>query len=177
MKRFIAVAAVAGLVVVGLVLVWRHSQPQSAAARPANPAVATPMGVTATRSPTAAPGRAVTAVATPSSAPAVPGVQVGASVSSGSALASMPAAQLGADEPPLEAATASAAVAPNGAVAANVDQSGRVHPRIDEVTATRRMIAAHAPLLDPKVADPDSAENRQVLQTMVQKALSRAEKK
>ncbi len=47
-------------------------------------------------------------------------------------------------------------------------------PRIDEVTATRRMILAHAPFRDPKVADPDSVENRHVLQTMVAKALARA---
>jgi hypothetical protein len=36
------------------------------------------------------------------------------------------------------------------------------------------MVLAHAPLRDPKVADPDSAENRQVLQTMVAKAFARA---
>jgi hypothetical protein len=36
------------------------------------------------------------------------------------------------------------------------------------------MYAAHAPLRAPEVADPDSTANRQVLQTMVTKALARA---
>lgn len=39
--------------------------------------------------------------------------------------------------------------------------------------ATERMIIAHAPLRKPALADPDSPENRQVLQTMLQKALLR----
>lgn len=38
--------------------------------------------------------------------------------------------------------------------------------------ATDRMIAAHAPLRTPAVANPDSEENRQILQTMVLKALA-----
>jgi hypothetical protein len=41
-----------------------------------------------------------------------------------------------------------------------------------EVEATRQMVAAHAALRDPRVADPDSAENRTILQTMVLKALT-----
>jgi hypothetical protein len=36
------------------------------------------------------------------------------------------------------------------------------------------MYMAHAPLRDPAVADPDSEQNRQILQSMVTKALSRA---
>jgi hypothetical protein len=43
-----------------------------------------------------------------------------------------------------------------------------------EVRATRAMYMAHAPLRDPAVADPDSEQNRQILQSMVTKALSRA---
>lgn len=43
----------------------------------------------------------------------------------------------------------------------------------DESSATLRMYAAHAPLRVPEVADPDSQTNRQILQTMVQKALQR----
>jgi hypothetical protein len=35
------------------------------------------------------------------------------------------------------------------------------------------MIAAHAPLRAPAVADPDSPENRVILQTMLSKALTR----
>ncbi len=43
-----------------------------------------------------------------------------------------------------------------------------------EVQATERMYLAHAPLRVPEVADPDSASNRQTLQTMVAKALQNA---
>jgi hypothetical protein len=43
-----------------------------------------------------------------------------------------------------------------------------------EIVATRRMYGAHASLRTPEVANPDSAANRQILQTMVTKALSRA---
>ena len=42
-----------------------------------------------------------------------------------------------------------------------------------ETRATDRMIAAHAPLRAPAVADPDSPENRVILQTMLSKALTR----
>jgi hypothetical protein len=42
------------------------------------------------------------------------------------------------------------------------------------VAATERMYLAHASLRTPEVADPDSASNRQILQTMVTKALVRA---
>lgn len=44
-----------------------------------------------------------------------------------------------------------------------------------EEQATSRMIEAHAPLRVPAVADPDSKENRVVLQTMLHKALIRKE--
>lgn len=43
---------------------------------------------------------------------------------------------------------------------------------VDEIVATQRMYMAHAPLRTPEVADPDSASNKQILQTMVQKALA-----
>lgn len=43
-----------------------------------------------------------------------------------------------------------------------------------EVAATRRMYAAHAPLRTASVADPDSDANREILETMVHKALRRA---
>ena len=49
----------------------------------------------------------------------------------------------------------------------SIDETNR------EVAATRRMYAAHAPLRVPEVADPDSAANREILQTMVLKALGR----
>ncbi len=41
-----------------------------------------------------------------------------------------------------------------------------------EVLATRRMIAAHAPLREPSVADPDSPENMAVLQNMLTQLLA-----
>jgi hypothetical protein len=37
---------------------------------------------------------------------------------------------------------------------------------------TARMYMAHAPLRVPAVADPDSEENRRILETMVRKALA-----
>lgn len=43
-----------------------------------------------------------------------------------------------------------------------------------EIAGTARMYLAHAPLRVPEVADPDSASNHQILQTMVMKSLRRA---
>jgi hypothetical protein len=43
----------------------------------------------------------------------------------------------------------------------------------DEPAATRQMFVAHAPLRVPELADPDSKANREILQTMVLKALQR----
>jgi hypothetical protein len=43
------------------------------------------------------------------------------------------------------------------------------------MAATERMYLAHASLRTPEVADPDSASNRQILNTMVEKALKRSE--
>ena len=43
--------------------------------------------------------------------------------------------------------------------------------RANEEVATLRMYEAHAPLRTAAVANPDSPENREVLQTMVMKAL------
>jgi hypothetical protein len=53
----------------------------------------------------------------------------------------------------------------------HVEVAGSVAPR-SEIESTQQMIAAHAVLRDPRVADPDSAENRMILQTMVLKALA-----
>lgn len=44
---------------------------------------------------------------------------------------------------------------------------------VEEVAATRRMYASHAPLRAPELVDPDSNTNREILQTMVQKAMAR----
>lgn len=43
-----------------------------------------------------------------------------------------------------------------------------------ELIATARMYAAHASLRTPEVADPDSQSNKQILQTMVLKALAQS---
>jgi len=40
-----------------------------------------------------------------------------------------------------------------------------------EVIATRSMVMAHEPLREPSVADPDSQENKAILQAMVMNAL------
>ena len=51
-------------------------------------------------------------------------------------------------------------------------QEGNAQAPLEELAATARMYAAHAPLRSPEVADPDSAANRQILSTMVAKALA-----
>jgi hypothetical protein len=43
-----------------------------------------------------------------------------------------------------------------------------------EIVGTARMLAAHVPLRAPAVANPDSPQNRAILQTMVAKALARS---
>src|SRR5688572_5336159 len=42
-----------------------------------------------------------------------------------------------------------------------------------EVRATRAVYIAHAPLRTTEISNPDSEQNRQILQSMVEKALSR----
>lgn len=77
-----------------------------------------------------------------------------------------------ADAPPTTRAVEISA-AP-GQPAAIVFQPAAPAPVQNETAATARMYAAHAPLRTPEVADPDSAANRQILQTMVFKALARS---
>lgn len=55
-----------------------------------------------------------------------------------------------------------------------VNVPGSAEP-ISEIARTRRMYGAHAPLRVSEVANPDSVANRMVLQSMVQKALARAQ--
>lgn len=68
---------------------------------------------------------------------------------------------------PVPISTAEAASAP----AAVPQSSGPVG---DERLGTARMVAAHAPLRTAEVANPDSVANRQILETMVAKALAQA---
>lgn len=55
-----------------------------------------------------------------------------------------------------------------------VSESTKPSPS-SELEATRRMYAAHAPLRVAEVANPDSETNRIILQSMIQKALVRAQ--
>ena len=43
-----------------------------------------------------------------------------------------------------------------------------------QLAGTHHMVAAHAPLRTPEVADPDSSTNREILNSMVTKALARS---
>ncbi len=52
--------------------------------------------------------------------------------------------------------------------------SGVIPRPTSEAQATARMYAAHASLRTPEVADPDSKANKQILQTMVLKALAQS---
>lgn len=58
--------------------------------------------------------------------------------------------------------------------AANAPAHSVRQETIPPLVGTRRMIAAHAPLRTPAVADPDSVENKRILQAMVFKALERS---
>ncbi|MFT3870774.1 MAG: hypothetical protein QM715_20165 [Nibricoccus sp.] len=64
--------------------------------------------------------------------------------------------------------TSAAAASPNAV-------TPPVAPAIPETVGTRRMYAAHASLRTPTIADPDSGQNRQILQSMVTKALARTD--
>jgi len=81
-----------------------------------------------------------------------------------------------ADAPKPEPAVAVATPAPVVATPAATQVTLAPAPgKPDEVAGTKRMYAAHAPLRTRSAVDPDSEQNRQVLQTMVTKALSRAD--
>jgi hypothetical protein len=85
---------------------------------------------------------------------------------------------------PARADTSEAAATPPAVAGASADEAdpastaaGSFLPEpgdtSEQVAATRRMYTAHAPLREAEVADPDSAANREVLETMVRKALQR----
>jgi hypothetical protein len=85
-----------------------------------------------------------------------------------------PAAPIAATPPPASAAVAAQPAgltpppAPPPAVAKPAPPANPA-----AMAATERMYLAHASLRTPEVADPDSASNRQILDTMVAKALAR----
>lgn len=62
----------------------------------------------------------------------------------------------------------------NGYAEALAVKSPASQPIRDEATGTALMYAAHAPLRTREVADPDSKSNRQILQTMMRKAVARS---
>ncbi len=76
---------------------------------------------------------------------------------------------------PLAPALAPAASAPSPApVTTPADSTAAVNPAAthSEIEASARMYAAHAPLRVPEVADPDSASNKEILNTMVTKLIT-----
>ncbi len=175
-KRCGVVAAALAAVVVGIVL-WRFAASRSATANISPPA-STQSSATAASRPSA-PSTSQSAVVTaerPISASAAVAATPAPTMPATTSIAAMAPSPVPVAEPaptqnresgaPSESETLPAATA-------LADRSGPLHPRIDEVTATRRMVAAHAPLQDPKVADPDSTGNRQILQTMLSKAIIR----
>lgn len=69
------------------------------------------------------------------------------------------------------AVVGSAAPTPSAPSVSTAPAFSAILPR-NEIEATQQMVLAHASLLDPRVAAPDSAENRMILQTMVSKAIT-----
>ena len=67
----------------------------------------------------------------------------------------------------------SVVVAPPAPAKAEAPARAPEPPAQSNLAATARMYAAHASLRVPEVADPDSKTNREILQTMVTKALAR----
>jgi len=74
---------------------------------------------------------------------------------------------------PLNDSRTAAAFAPAVAAAKCVEPDHG----LNELHASARMYAAHAPLRAPEVADPDSPANRGILQAMVAKAIKHANAK
>ena len=72
---------------------------------------------------------------------------------------------------PSPPAVTSIGVSSNKQPSAPVSVAAQYNPR--EAIATEQMIAAHASLRAPEVADPDSVANRKILQDMILKALVR----
>ncbi len=167
-KNAIVVLAVV-LAAVALVVVWRHTRTQPANAVATKP-VTSPAAAVATTSRQPSPA---SAAPSPTSPLATSGA-VTAAPAAAPLPAPMPAVPPIAAAPAPEPTVPATEPTPTTSATTAAVQTAPALPHIDEVTATRRMILAHAPLRDPKVADPDSVENRQVLETMVAKALARA---
>jgi hypothetical protein len=169
MLGFVAVAAV----IVGVV-VWHHTR-----ARPANAVV--------TKPPAPVAAVVTTPQATPASIPAPPVAPTKPSSSVAAETAAPMTTPATAPLPPSTPTPVEATPDPASppqqvatepaSTTATVVSAPESAPPGSEVTATRQMIMAHAPLRVPEVADPDSTTNRQILQTMVTKAISRTEKK
>jgi hypothetical protein len=174
MKKRAAFLLVAVLATVALLIAWRHYRTQPTDTVATKPATEPAANLAAT--PAGATSASVAAAPTPASPSAVQRMAMSMPTAAPLPMPT-PAA------PPISAAQVQEPTAPtadptpNSAAPAATIVAAPALPHIDEVTGTRRMILAHAPLRDPRVANPDSVENRQVLQSMVAKALARADKK
>lgn len=62
------------------------------------------------------------------------------------------------------------------AASEGVERESASEPPGLETLATRRMYLAHAPLREPEVDNPDSAENKRIMQQMISNALSSSER-
>ena len=150
--RFIALAAV--LLVFAACWLWLGRRPDSesrirSAGQPPEPAreepaaVKVPAGAAQSLAETTAYPTPVTGASVPVAAPAATVAEI-----------SLPVASASKSVP---------------TVANPLDEAAK-HP--DEFAATARMYAAHAPLRTPGVADPDSRANKEILETMLRKALA-----
>jgi hypothetical protein len=126
------------------------AQPKSPVTHPQTIAVPPPTPTAPNNVVTSTPAATAAAV---SSAPTPPAI---ASTSNSGGLPATPSG----------ASTMSPIAEPTPATAASDD------PMKAQILGTQRMIQAHASLRVPEVANPDSATNRRILETMVAKALS-----
>lgn len=149
-----------GLVLLAVVLWLVKRRPQSvvAPAQPAAEVVATP-AVHKGDEPAVLPSASVPATSTASTVILLPKP---AAIATQPDIPQVPTTAVAATSAPDQpAASEPVSPAPETATPATTN----------EVAATARMYAAHASLRAPAVADPDSDQNRQILQAMITKAL------
>lgn len=137
---------------------WRLPPPQAPAELPAQAQAAVPHQTAAAESSTsvseqlAEPQAPVVAAALPSAAAPAPAM-LSPAPAAAPGMAALPAPDREQSENPPPAEGAPAQI------------------QTDGLRGSARMYAAHAPLRAPEVADPDSATNKKIMQTMVLKAL------
>jgi hypothetical protein len=111
--------------------------------------------------PLAAAGTAESIPANASKLPVAVSVPVGAT-------AQVPAP----GSPTVTQASSSSSASTSGSVPHTAESTATPPSATAEAIATAQMYAAHAPLRVPEVADPDSKTNREILQTMIRKAVA-----